>query len=80
MNSVTVSGTVTELPKQIKLASGRIKAVFTVTESLETYEIEAWGKLAELALKYLIKGSRVSVSGKKSATVIEAISIALVPS
>lgn len=79
MSSISLVGNLVRSPEQICFASGRIKTVMVIavnsraarneaasgnTSKADYYRIETWGKLAELAQKYLNKGNQVAVSGK----------------
>lgn len=75
MNSISLVGNLTREPEQITFASGRNKTVFVVAvngppkkegeqETADFYRVDVWGKLAELAAKYLSKGCQVGVTGR----------------
>ncbi|MBY0360157.1 MAG: single-stranded DNA-binding protein [Candidatus Obscuribacterales bacterium] len=79
MSMVTVSlvGNLVKAPEQVCFASGRTKTTLVVavnyhkgggvnsgTDCADFYRVETWGKLAELAQKYLDKGNQVGISGK----------------
>lgn len=107
MSLVTISivGNVVKPPQQMCFASGRVKTTIVVAvdapSRLKTdkpfngsdfYRVEAWGKLGDIAHKYLSKGSLVGASGKlviskwqdqqgneRMTPVVEASQIALPP-
>ena len=76
-NKVQLIGNLGDIPEITKLEAGRMKASFTmatnesyrnangekVTET-QWHKVVAWGKLAEIAEKYLTKGTEVAVEGK----------------
>lgn len=80
MVNVSIVGNLVRQPEQICFASGRIKTVLVVAVNnpaakaaektvekpvdADFYRIETWGKLAELAQKYLNKGNQVGVCGR----------------
>ena len=78
-NSVRLIGHLGEAPKEKKLSNGKIVANFSiatnevyknsngekVTEST-WHKLVAWGKPAEIAVKYLKKGSEIAVEGRLS--------------
>ena len=75
MTNVTIVGNLAKAPEQICFASGRTKTVLVVAVNSQPqkdgekippdyYRVEIWGKLAELAQKYLNRGNQVGVSGK----------------
>lgn len=76
MVNVSLVGNLVKAPEQVCFASGRVKTTMVVAvnsqnkqsaekgESADFYRIETWGKLAELAQKYLNKGNQVGVSGR----------------
>ncbi|NOY49477.1 MAG: single-stranded DNA-binding protein [Chlorobi bacterium] len=76
-NSVRLIGRLGVDPKHVKLDSGTSKVSFTMAtneyyrdkngekvEETQWHNIVAFGKTAELAVKYLNKGSQVAVAGK----------------
>lgn len=73
--SISIVGNLVRPPEQVYFASGRTKTTILVavqsggrasktTETTDFYRVETWGKLAELASKYLSKGRQVGVSGR----------------
>jgi single-strand DNA-binding protein len=78
--NVSLVGNLVKAPELIQFSSGRIKTTLVVavnginkasrgnegenTSSADFYRVETWGKLAELASKYLNKGNQVTVSGR----------------
>ncbi len=73
--NVSIVGNLVRTPEQMHFESGKIKTTLTVAvngfgkpsrggDSADFYRVEAWGKLAELAGKYLEKGNQVGVSGR----------------
>lgn len=79
MVNVSLVGNLVKAPEQVCFASGRIKTTLIVavnypksvsgnnerpTDGADFYRIETWGKLAELAQKYLSKGNQVGISGR----------------
>ncbi len=77
MVNVSLVGNLVRTPEQVCFASGRIKTVLVIAVNSQTqksadkagdtadfYRIETWGRLAELAQKYLNKGNQVGVSGR----------------
>src|SRR5271156_4711948 len=73
--NVSIVGNLVRTPEQMHFESGKIKTTLTVAvngfgkpsrggDSADFYRVEAWGKLAELAGKYLEKGNQVAVSGR----------------
>ncbi|MBX9685463.1 MAG: single-stranded DNA-binding protein [Candidatus Obscuribacterales bacterium] len=78
MVNVSLVGNLVRAPEQICFASGRVKTVLVIAVNSQShksadkpsepladfYRIETWGKLAELAQKYLNKGNQVGVSGR----------------
>lgn len=76
-NKVNLIGHLGHDPELIELSSGRILTRFSVAtrslyrdsqgekkEDTQWHNIIAWGKLAEIAGKYLKKGNRVALQGK----------------
>lgn len=79
MVNVSLVGNLVREPEQVCFASGRIKTTIVVAvngphrnsnneqtseNSTDFYRVETWGKLAELAQKYLSKGNQVGISGR----------------
>ena len=78
INKVTLIGRLTDKPKAKKLSSGQTLARFSLAtnyiwkdartkerkDKTEFHEVTAWGKLAEIVLAYLEKGSRVYIEGR----------------
>ncbi len=77
MSLVTISivGNLVKPPEQMYFASGRTKTTMVVAvngsgrgaraaDTADFYRVELWGKLAELAGKYLSKGNQVGLSGR----------------
>ena len=75
MSNISIVGNLARAPEQICFASGKIKTVLVVavdgqkspdktkTET-DFYKVETWGRLAELAQKYLNKGQQIGISGR----------------
>ena len=76
-NKVQLIGNLGDIPEITVLEGGKRKASFTVAtnESFKNakgekvtdtqwHKVVAWGKLAEIAEKYLAKGTEVAVEGK----------------
>jgi single-strand DNA-binding protein len=70
---ISLVGNLTKPPEQMYFASGTVKTTMTVAvdgykgrpnQSTAFYKVETWGKLAELAGKYLAKGNQVAVTGR----------------
>jgi single-strand DNA-binding protein len=77
MSLVTISlvGNLVRPPEQMCFASGRTKTILLVAvngagrgpkaaDQADFYRVEAWGKLAELAGRYLAKGNQIGASGR----------------
>ena len=78
MINVSIVGNLTKAPEQIVFASGKVKTILLVAVSNyqkndagervdappDYYRVEVWGKVAELAQKYLNKGNQVGVAGR----------------
>ncbi len=75
MSNISIVGNLARAPEQICFASGKIKTVLVVAvdgqkspdkSKTETdfYKVETWGRLAELAQKYLNKGQQIGISGR----------------
>lgn len=73
--NISLVGNLVRPPEQMYFASGRVKTTITVainnpprngrnSETADFYRVETWGKLAELAGKYLDKGNQVGVTGR----------------
>jgi single-strand DNA-binding protein len=73
--NISIVGNLVRMPEQMHFESGKIKTTLTVAvngfgkpnrggDAADFYRVEAWGKLAELAGKYLEKGNQVAVSGR----------------
>jgi single-strand DNA-binding protein len=73
--NVSLVGNLVKAPEQIQFSSGRTKTTLVLavngsgkasgkTNTADFYRVETWGKLADLAAKYLNKGNQVSVSGR----------------
>ena len=73
--NISLVGNLVRPPEQMHFASGRMKTTMTVavnnpprngknSETADFYRVETWGKLAELAGKYLDKGYQVGVTGR----------------
>lgn len=73
--NISIVGNLVRDPEQMSFPSGKIKTTVTVAvnvhgkpsrggDSADFYKVETWGKLAELAGKYLAKGNQVAVSGR----------------
>jgi single-strand DNA-binding protein len=73
--NISIVGNLVRTPEQMHFESGKIKTTLTVAvngfgkpsrggDSADFYRVEAWGRLAELAGKYLEKGNQVGVSGR----------------
>lgn len=69
--NISIVGNLVRPPDQVSFESGRVKTTFVVAvnrdkDVADFYRVETWGKLAELAGKYLLKGNQVTVSGRLS--------------
>jgi single-strand DNA-binding protein len=78
MINVSIVGNLARTPEQICFASGKVKTIMVVavnnsqapkngeksSDVADYYRVETWGRLAELAQKYLNKGNQVGVSGR----------------
>lgn len=77
MINVTLVGNLVKAPEQYTFASGKTKTTMRIAvtnppgqkddgpeQSSDFYRVEVWGRLAELASKYLLKGHQVGVSGR----------------
>jgi single-strand DNA-binding protein len=73
--NISIVGNLVRDPEQMSFPSGKLKTTVTVAvnvygkssrggDSADFYKVETWGKLAELAGKYLSKGNQVAVSGR----------------
>lgn len=70
--NISIVGNLVRPPEQVNFETGRVKTTFTVAvnsynkekSATDYYKVETWGKLAELAGKYLQKGNQVTVSGR----------------
>jgi len=73
--NISIVGNLVKMPEQMHFVSGKIKTTFTVAvngygrparggDTADFYRVETWGKLAELAGKYLEKGNQIAVSGR----------------
>ena len=73
--NISIVGNLVKPPEQMNFVSGKIKTTFTVAvngfgrparggDTADFYRVETWGKLAELAGKYLDKGNQIAVSGR----------------
>lgn len=71
--NISIVGNLVKAPEQIQLASGKLKTTLVVavnhtkkteSESADFYNVVAWGRLAELAGKYLDKGQQVTATGR----------------
>jgi single-strand DNA-binding protein len=73
--NISIVGNLVRDPEQISFPSGKLKTTVVVAvnvygkssrggDSADFYKVETWGKLAELAGKYLAKGNQVAVSGR----------------
>ncbi|MBU6452181.1 MAG: single-stranded DNA-binding protein [Cyanobacteria bacterium REEB67] len=77
--NISIVGNLVKAPEQIQFSSGRTKTTLVLavnnvakatakaagkTNGADFYRVETWGKLADLAAKYLSKGNQVSVSGR----------------
>jgi single-strand DNA-binding protein len=73
--NISIVGNLVKPPEQMHFSSGRVKTTLLVAvnahgrpnrggDSADYYKVETWGKLAEIAGKYLAKGNQVAVSGK----------------
>ncbi len=73
--NVSLVGNLVKAPEQIQFSSGRTKTTLVVAvngmgkapnkaNTADFYRVETWGKLADLAAKYLNKGNQVTVSGR----------------
>lgn len=74
--NVSLVGNLVKAPEQIQFSSGRVKTTLVLAVNnngknsgnkggnADFYKVETWGKLAELASRYLAKGNQVTVSGR----------------
>lgn len=73
--NISIVGNLVKTPEQMHFVSGKVKTTFTVAvngfgkparggDTADFYRVETWGKLAELAGKYLDKGNQIAVSGR----------------
>jgi single-strand DNA-binding protein len=71
--NISIVGNLVKAPEQMQLASGKLKTTLVVavnhtkkteSESADFYNVVAWGRLAELAGKYLDKGQQVTATGR----------------
>ncbi len=72
--NVSLVGNLVKKPEQVLFDSGKVKTTLVVatnsfdsrteTKVADFYRVETWGRLAELASRYLDKGSQVTVSGR----------------
>ncbi len=73
--NISIVGNLVKQPEQMHFVSGKVKTTFTVAvnafgrpargvDTADFYRVETWGKLAELAGKYLEKGNQIAVSGR----------------
>jgi len=78
INKVTLIGRLTDKPKERALQTGQKLARFSIAtnymwkdvktkqkkEKVEFHNVTVWGKLAEIVIAYLEKGSRIYVEGR----------------
>lgn len=75
MSNISIVGNLARAPEQICFASGKIKTVLVVAVDAQKnadksrtgtdfYRVETWGRLAELAQKYLDKGQQIGICGR----------------
>ena len=71
--NISIVGNLVKAPEQMQLASGKLKTTFVVavnhakkdeSDSVDYYNVVAWGRLAELAGQYLDKGQQVTTAGR----------------
>ena len=73
--NISIVGNLVKAPEQIQFTTGRMKTNLLVAvnhpvqqdranSSADFYQVELWGKLGDLACKYLGKGNQVAVSGR----------------
>lgn len=76
--NVSLVGNLVKAPERIEFSSGRVKTTLVVAvnnfvrstgktdkeQAADFYRVETWGKLAELAAKYLSKGNQITVTGR----------------
>jgi len=73
--NISIVGNLVKPPEQMHFSSGKVKTTLLVAvnaygrpnrggDSADFYKVETWGKLAELANQYLVKGNQVAVSGR----------------
>jgi single-strand DNA-binding protein len=71
--NVSLVGNLVKAPEQIQFSSGRTKTTLVIAvnnigkgatkpNTADFYRVETWGKLADLASKYLNKGNQVGLS------------------
>ena len=78
INKITLIGRLTAKPQAKELTAGQTVARFSIAtnyiwkdvrtkekkEKVEFHEVTVWGKLAEIVLAYLEKGSRIYLEGR----------------
>jgi single-strand DNA-binding protein len=77
MNNVVLNGRLGKDPEVRKLTSGSIVTTFSIAnnevfknkagekiETVDWFDVEVWGRNAEVAEKYLKKGSQISLAGR----------------
>jgi single-strand DNA-binding protein len=72
--NISIVGNLVKTPEQIQFDSGNIKTNVLVAvnhanqqgkeNTADFYRVELWGKLGDLACKYLHKGNQIAVSGR----------------
>src|SRR6516165_10402430 len=73
--NISIVGNLVKPPEQMHFSSGKVKTTLVVAvnsfgrpnrggDAADFYKVETWGKLAELAGQYLVKGNQVAVSGR----------------
>jgi single-strand DNA-binding protein len=73
--NISIVGNLVKAPEQFCFKSGKVKTTLVVAvdgpnrkqegaNDTEFYRIEAWGKLGEIAHKYLSKGNQVGATGR----------------
>ncbi|HEY9787397.1 MAG TPA: single-stranded DNA-binding protein [Candidatus Obscuribacterales bacterium] len=74
--NVSIVGNLVRAPELMRFASGKVKTTLVVavnhfrketketSESADFYHVEAWGRLAELAVQHLEKGQQITAAGR----------------
>jgi single-strand DNA-binding protein len=73
--NISIVGNLVKAPEQVQFSTGHVKTNLQVAVNnppqqgkekgtADFYQVELWGKLGDLACKYLGKGNQVAVSGR----------------